>query len=462
MLHRHQQTSTLLHKILDALIIGLSFWLAYSMRAHSIGVTIFHYPLEDFSEYAWLLAFVLPVTPLILEMQGLYNRHLLGSRLSIAWQYLKGTTLITIGAILVQFFFREQLARTVYIFFPLIGVLLLLFKEEIVRGYAVSRVGKNRLRKKLIVAGNAEDRQEIESYLAQRGRTPFDIVRTIPLDEQVVADLPDLLHEHSVNGVVMCAQHTAFGVVEKAIQICELEGVEIWLMADFFTTQISQTGLDNFYGKPMLVFRPAPVPSWQLIAKQCLDFFGALGFLLLATIPMLIIALLIKCSSKGPILFRQQRAGLNGEPFQMLKFRSMVSNAEQLKAELEQLNEMTGPVFKVTDDPRITRVGRFLRKWSLDELPQLFNILCGHMSLVGPRPLPIEEVGRFDDRAHRRRLSVKPGLTCLWQVAGRSDLKDFKEWVRLDLEYIDNWSIWLDLKILLRTIPVVLSGAGAK
>jgi exopolysaccharide biosynthesis polyprenyl glycosylphosphotransferase len=193
-----------------------------------------------------------------------------------------------------------------------------------------------------------------------------------------------------------------------------------------------------------------------------MDFVGA-AILLLFVLPiMAVAAVLIRLSSPGPVLFRQQRAGLNGQPFTMLKFRTMVTNAEQLKQELAALNEMSGPVFKVTNDPRITPIGRFLRKWSIDELPQLLNVLRGEMSLVGPRPLPVDEVRRFDDPAHRRRLSVKPGLTCLWQVSGRNDVKDFKEWVRLDLEYIDNWSLWLDLKILLRTIPAVFAGTGAK
>ena len=146
----------------------------------------------------------------------------------------------------------------------------------------------------------------------------------------------------------------------------------------------------------------------------------------------------------------------------MLKFRTMFSDAEQLKKELEQYNEMSGPVFKVTNDPRVTPIGKFLRKTSFDEWPQLWNVLKGEMSLVGPRPLPVDEVQRFDDLAHRRRLSVKPGLTCLWQVSGRNNVSDFRDWVRLDLEYIDNWSLWLDLKILARTIPVVLTGTGAK
>jgi lipopolysaccharide/colanic/teichoic acid biosynthesis glycosyltransferase len=140
----------------------------------------------------------------------------------------------------------------------------------------------------------------------------------------------------------------------------------------------------------------------------------------------------------------------------------MVTNAEQLKAELLAMNEMTGPVFKVSSDPRITPLGRLLRRKSIDELPQLFNVLKGEMSLVGPRPLPVDEVKRFHDLAHRRRLSVKPGLTCLWQISGRNDVKDFKDWVRLDLEYIDNWSLWLDLKILWQTVPVVITGNGAR
>jgi lipopolysaccharide/colanic/teichoic acid biosynthesis glycosyltransferase len=146
----------------------------------------------------------------------------------------------------------------------------------------------------------------------------------------------------------------------------------------------------------------------------------------------------------------------------LYKFRTMVTNAEQLKAELAAMNEMSGPVFKVTRDPRITPIGKWLRKYSLDEFPQLFNVLRGEMSLVGPRPLPVDEVKRFHDMAHRRRLSVKPGLTCLWQISGRNNVSNFSDWVRLDLEYIDNWSLWLDIGILFRTIPVVLLGTGAK
>jgi exopolysaccharide biosynthesis polyprenyl glycosylphosphotransferase len=209
------------------------------------------------------------------------------------------------------------------------------------------------------------------------------------------------------------------------------------------------------------VFRAVPEASWASVAKQLIDFFGAAAMLVILAPFLVMFAVLIKFTSPGPILFRQQRSGLNGRPFTLYKFRTMVTNAEQLKHELAAMNQMSGPVFKLVNDPRITRFGRFLRKSSIDELPQLINVLRGEMSLVGPRPLPVDEVRRFNDLAHRRRLSVKPGLTCLWQVSGRNKVKDFKDWVRLDLEYIDNWSLWLDLKIIFRTLPVVLTGAGA-
>ncbi len=271
-----------------------------------------------------------------------------------------------------------------------------------------------------------------------------------------------MLHDHAINGVILSGKHTYFEQIENVIRACELEGVEVWLIADFFTTQISRTSFDELLGRPLLIFRSTPETSWAGLVKQLMDFFGALVLLVVAAIPMLMIALLIKLFSPGPVFFRQQRSGLNGAPFTVYKFRTMVTNAEQFKHELEAMNEMRGPVFKVTHDPRITPLGKILRRYSLDELPQLFNVLRNEMSLVGPRPLPVDEVRRFNDLAHRRRLSVKPGITCLWQVQGRNQISDFQDWVRLDLEYIDNWSLWLDIKILLRTVPAVFIATGAK
>ena len=284
----------------------------------------------------------------------------------------------------------------------------------------------------------------------------FNLAQTTP------AEIIELLHEHSVSGVLVSARHAQFERVENIILLCETEGVEAWLFADFFATQIAHASFDEMFGAPLLVFRTTPETSWQMLAKWVMDFVGAFFLLLFTAIPMLVVALLIKLTSPGPVFFRQQRSGLNGTPFEIFKFRTMVTNAEQFQHELAAMNEMTGPVFKVTNDPRVTPLGKFLRKSSLDELPQLFNILRGDMSLVGPRPLPVNEVKRFNDLAHRRRLSVKPGLTCLWQVQGRNKISDFKEWVRLDLEYIDNWSIWLDIAILIRTIPAVFRTTGAK
>ncbi|HSA01223.1 MAG TPA: sugar transferase, partial [Candidatus Paceibacterota bacterium] len=282
------------------------------------------------------------------------------------------------------------------------------------------------------------------------------------LNVHPVERLADLLHEHSANAVVLNAKNTLFGQIERAIEMCELEGVEVWLLADFFKTQVFRTSLDDFNDRPILVFRSTPEESWQGLAKLVLDFLGALVLLAVTSPLLLAVTIVIRLTSPGPVLFRQERSGLNGRPFTMLKFRSMVNNAEQRKHEFESLNEMSGPVFKLSNDPRITPIGRWLRRYSIDELPQLINVVKGEMSLVGPRPLPVDEVQRFDDLSHRRRLSVKPGITCLWQVSGRNNVTDFKDWVRLDLEYIDNWSLWLDLRILARTIPAVFSGTGAK
>jgi exopolysaccharide biosynthesis polyprenyl glycosylphosphotransferase len=290
-----------------------------------------------------------------------------------------------------------------------------------------------------------------------------DVVAALDLNQGGAQELTTMLHEHSVYGVILSARRAYFEQIESVIKACELEGVEVWLVADFFATQISRTSFDELLGRPLLIFRTTPESSWHSIAKMLIDVFGSLIFLVfIASWLFPLIAISIKLTSRGPVFFKQQRSGQNGKPFTLYKFRTMVTNAEQYRHELEAMNEMSGPVFKLTKDPRVTLVGKILRKYSLDELPQFWNVLFGEMSLVGPRPLPVDEVKRFSDFAHRRRLSVKPGLTCLWQIGGRNKISDFKDWVRLDLEYIDNWSLWLDLKILLYTIPAVLRGTGAK
>lgn len=464
MLRRDRQLRTQIHQLKDAALFALALWLSHLIR-YNLPAEIFGLrfePIATFDRFVWLYLIIIPGVPLVLESQGFYQRPLFASRRETAWLLFKGCLMATVGVILVTFFFRESPARGVIVLFGFVSFALVYINEELLRIAYKSRFGELQLTKRVLLVGAKEDTARMRAELRDKRHNDLEILAELDLNENTITDLVKLLHETSANSVIINAKHTFFGQVEKAIHACEVEGVEAWLVADFFKTHVSQTTFDDFYGRPVLVFRSAPEASWQGIFKQVLDLSAAFVLLLILLPVLAFVAITIRITSPGPVLFRQKRCGLNGRPFTMLKFRSMVSDAEQRKQELAALNEMGGPVFKVTNDPRITRVGRWLRKYSLDELPQLFNVLRGEMSLVGPRPLPVDEVSRFDDPAHRRRLSVKPGLTCLWQVSGRNDVRDFRDWVRLDLEYIDNWSFWLDLKILWRTIPVVLTGSGAK
>lgn len=465
MLQRDRQLRTQLGQLKDAALFALALWLAHTWRFHFPEEALWWRfdPIAEFNEFVWLYLIIIPGAPLVLEAQGFYRRPQSATRRTTAWILFKSCFLVAAGVILFLYLFRYlHLARGVIVLFAAISFLLVLLSEELLRLFYRSRLGVLQTKRRMILVGAPEDRARLREELRLKGIDNVALVGELDLNVTTIQALVSLLHDTSANGVIINAKHTYFGEVEKAIQACEIEGVEAWLVADFFKTQVSNTSLDDFYGRPVLVFRSAPEASWQIIFKTALDLVLAFVLILLLLPVWILVPILIKLSSPGPVLFRQRRCGLNGAPFTMLKFRSMVSDAEQRKNELAALNEMGGPVFKVSNDPRVTPIGRFLRKYSIDEFPQLFNVLRGEMSMVGPRPLPVDEVQRFDDPAHRRRLSVKPGLTCLWQVSGRNNVRDFKDWVRLDLEYIDNWSFWLDLKILWRTIPVVLAGTGAK
>ena len=463
MLRREQQIRTQLHQLADACIFGGCFFIAYVLRASQQVVEwLGPPPSTEFGDFAKLLFVLLPGAPLILEWQGFYDRPPLSPRGKILWPLLKGCALMTAGLILSAYIFHLQVARMMMVGFGCIGFCAIWLKEELLRALLKSKMAQAQYHHRFIIVGTDKENDRMRNEIKAHGDEGIEIVGQLDLNQEGAEELITLLHEHSIYGVILSARHTYFEQVENVIKACELEGVEVWLVADFFATQISRTSFDELLGKPLLIFRTTPESSWHSVAKMLLDFFGSFILLLICLIPFLIIAIVIKLTSKGPILFRQQRSGQNGRPFTLYKFRTMVTNAEQYRHELEAMNEMTGPVFKLTKDPRVTPVGKFLRKYSLDELPQFWNVLRGDMSLVGPRPLPVDEVKRFSDLAHRRRLSVKPGLTCLWQIGGRNQIFDFKDWVRLDLEYIDNWSLWLDLKILLFTIPAVLRGTGAK
>ena len=464
MLRRDRQLRTQICQLKDAALFALGLWLAHLWRTHFPERLLFFdfEPIGEFKQFIWLYLIIIPGAPLVLEAQGFYQRPLFGPRRETAWLLFKGCFVTAVGVILFMFLFRQDLARGVIVLFAAVSFVLVFVSEELMRMFYRSRLGVLQINKRMLLLGSPQDRARLRDELRAKGIASIDIVGELDLSASTIPEVVKLLHDTSANGVIISARHTVFGEVEQAIQACEIEGVEAWLVADFFKTQVSNTTLDDFYGRPVLVFRSAPEASWQGLFKLAIDFTLA-AILVVLLIPIWIVAVVaIRLTSPGPILFRQRRCGLNGAPFTMLKFRSMVTDAEQRRQELAAFNEMGGPVFKVSNDPRITPIGRWLRKYSIDELPQLFNVLRGEMSLVGPRPLPVDEVARFDDPAHRRRLSVKPGLTCLWQISGRNNVRDFKDWVRLDLEYIDNWSLWLDLKILWRTIPVVLSGAGAK
>jgi exopolysaccharide biosynthesis polyprenyl glycosylphosphotransferase len=449
---------------MDACLFALGFWLAYVLRSNPdvIGLLGLQ-PINKFDDYVWLYLLSIPLGPIILEAQGFYNRPTFGSRRSTAWFLFKGCLITALVLILVIFFFQMVIARAVITWFGFVTFSLVFAKEELLRLFFRSKLAQASFRRKFILVGTTQETAHMRAELKAKSEEAIEILAELDLNETPLERLISMLHEYSVNGVIISAKHSYFEQVETVIRACEVEGVEAWLVAEFFKTQISRTSLDDFYGRPVLVFRTTPEASWQGVLKQLLDRISATVLLVLLSPFFLVISLLIKLGSKGPVLFRQKRSGLNGEPFTIYKFRTMVTNAEQLKHELAAMNEMTGgPVFKVSNDPRVTPVGKFLRKSSLDELPQLLNVLRGEMSLVGPRPLPVDEVRRFNDLAHRRRLSVKPGITCLWQISGRNDVSDFRDWVRLDLEYIDNWSFWLDVKILWRTVPVVLTGVGAR
>lgn len=463
MLRRNRQSQTQLQQLLDACLFASAFAIAYLFRADDavvawLGLTA----ASPFDDYVWLYVVVIPIGPVLLEANGFYDRPPLGPRALVFWRLLKAILLAMICLIMAVYIFRLTLARVVVIAFGPVCFLLIALKEECMRLVYQSRFTQSQLRRRFLLVGTGSELTRLRADLQARPEVGMTVVSELNLDTTQASEIPRLLHEHAINGVIVSATHAYFDQVSDIIRACELEGVEAWLKADFFPTQISRTSFDEFHGQPVLVYRSTPEASWQSVVKQVLDVTVAFVLLLLLLPVFALVALLIRRSSPGPVLFRQQRAGLNGHPFTMYKFRTMVTNAEQLKQELAALNEMTGPVFKITRDPRVIPSGRFLRKFSIDEFPQLYNVLRGEMSLVGPRPLPVDEVQRFDDMAHRRRLSVKPGLTCLWQVSGRNQVSDFAEWVRLDLEYIDRWSLWLDLQILVRTVPAVLAGIGAK
>ncbi|MCK6682814.1 MAG: sugar transferase [Thermoanaerobaculia bacterium] len=276
-----------------------------------------------------------------------------------------------------------------------------------------------------------------------------------------VQDFPAIVTSFPIDEVILAVDRGDLERLEDVFLMCEEMGVRTRLVLDFFPHVIARVELEEFQGTPLLTFTTTPADDFAMMAKRVMDVALAILLGAIYLVPIALSALLIKISSRGPAFFKQTRCGLNGRPFTLFKLRTMIEGAEEQLQDVFHLNEHEGPAFKSKADPRITRLGRFIRRFSLDEAPQFWNVLKGEMSLVGPRPPIPEEVVRYE-RWQRRRLSMKPGLTGLWQVSGRNDIPSFDHWMELDLAYIDNWSLGLDVKILLKTIPAVLGGKGAR
>jgi len=276
-----------------------------------------------------------------------------------------------------------------------------------------------------------------------------------------IRDLARVLEEDVIDCVLFLKYESCLKPIEDAMWECEERGVEVLVKIEILRRKISSVVIEHICAIPFLGFRTGPQDFAALMVKHALDRVLSAALLIILSPLFILVPILIKTTSPGPALFRQKRVGLNGRPFTLYKFRSMVHDAEAQRSNLASLNEMQGPVFKISEDPRITTLGKFLRKTSIDELPQLWNVLRGDMSLVGPRPLPDDEAKKIHGW-HRRRLSFKPGITCIWQVEGRNRIVDFNDWVEMDLRYIDQWSLGLDFQLLLKTIPAVIFCRGAK
>lgn len=462
MISRKQEVSLQINQIADGAILALLLYVSYALRRYQIIDFDLLPEIPPLEGFLWLFLVVALFGPLLLEMQGFYQYPLEKSaQRSLRQIAYAGVWLGLILGACVVFLKLSIPSRSAFVLFLLSAPLGLLLREAVYRDIRLRKLWQGAYGESIILAGTPARMDELLAALSPVQQMEIKVVERINLDEQPIEKLVAAMHHHSVGRVML-----AFGLresenLQSAIAACETEGVEAWVAADFVRASIARPTYESLGPTPMLVFRVTPDLSWALLVKAAMDRLGALVGLIVLSPLLLIIALGLKLTSRGPVIFSQKRAGQHGRPFTMYKFRSMRCGAEMEQEELKAFNQMSGPVFKVENDPRITPFGRWLRRTSLDEFPQLLNVLLGQMSLVGPRPLPIYEVDNFELTAHRRRLSMKPGLTCLWQISGRSIVRDFNDWVKLDVEYIDNWSLALDLSILLRTVPVVLFGKGA-
>ena len=359
------------------------------------------------------------------------------------------------------------------IFVGLNILVLIVVRAGLIWWYFKHSVQKEVNFQKVLIVGIGNRAQHLTEILLRNTEWGINIIGYLDTDPSNIGkdvmgskvigsidQIEEVLTSQVVDEVVLAVPRNSLGYMEEIVRVCKEQGVRFRIMADVIGLEVARTQLVEVDGIPLLTCDPVAQNESNLLAKRLLGLIIVIITMPLTVPIMAVIALAIKLDDGGPVFFKQQRVGLHKRPFAMFKFRSMAVNAEEKLKEIEHLNEAEGPIFKIANDPRITRVGRFLRKTSLDELPQLINVFRGDMSLVGPRPMSMRDVERFDKGIQRKRFSVRPGLTCIWQISGRSNLS-FDDWLRLDLQYIDEWSLWLDFKILILTIPAVIKGDGA-
>lgn len=328
--------------------------------------------------------------------------------------------------------------------------------------------------KSLVIVGAGTRGRRFAAHIQRRHDLGYRIIGYVDSDEAyagrnldgarhlgTIEDLPNIIANEVIDEVAVALPiKSHYSQIEKTVGLLEEQGITTHVLSDLFPQKLARALSVDFDGMPIVTLGSVPPFSWRTEAKRIMDLVVSISCLLVSAPLFALVAIAIRLDSGGPIFFVQERVGFSKRRFRMIKFRTMTSDAEERMKDLEHLNEKSGPIFKIRNDPRITRVGRWLRKTSIDELPQLINVLLGDMSIVGPRPLSVRDATRMEDVSQKRRFSVKPGLTCLWQVSGRSNLS-FEQWMQLDLEYIDHWSLKLDASILLRTIPAIVLARGA-
>ncbi len=470
MFARHNRIIGILFLAVDVLLALASFHLAVGIRTHLHTARPF-YPLTN---YPWFIPFTVLLWVGVGVAGGLYRevrvedlRRALANPLRTC---IAATLILFAATFALQLEYVSRLLLGIYAILDFL--FMITFRLLAMRFAGPLRRSVGGFRYFLLVGDGpevAEMARMLESY-ESRGMGLYGFVRIHPDTEAQIAgvsrsypvvtlpELPDLLRRQVIDEVIFAVAKDDLEKLEEAFLLCEEEGVKTRVLLSFFPQSVSKVYLERLGSKPLLTFSATPEDE-LLLLKRAFDFTFALISLIVLSPLLLVLAVLVKLTSPGPVLFSQTRCGLGGRRFRLYKFRSMRADADLLREELAALNEVDGPVFKIENDPRCTPVGRFMRKFSLDELPQLVNIIMGDMSLVGPRPPLPEEVEKYE-RWQRRRLRMHPGLTCLWALEGRSKLS-FRRWMELDLEYIDHWSMTLDWKIILKTVPIVLLGRGA-